>query len=126
MSDSKVNLLNRLVDYFLVVGLSDDREPEVRSIQKRTFNKLKIALSPHATRFVISGRAQVMFKENGRTVYKPQLIDRYPAVDYDDIPYVHIAPNSLPPHPLHIFPKTPTFARDWRFSFAHVLMGGLC
>eukprot|EP00467_Chlorarachnion_reptans_P001148 CAMPEP_0114513826 /NCGR_PEP_ID=MMETSP0109-20121206/15803_1 /TAXON_ID=29199 /ORGANISM="Chlorarachnion reptans, Strain CCCM449" /LENGTH=994 /DNA_ID=CAMNT_0001693777 /DNA_START=489 /DNA_END=3473 /DNA_ORIENTATION=+ len=57
MSESKINLLNRLVDYFLVVGLSEDKEPEI------------------------------MFVEDGLPVYKPQLIDRYPQNDYEDIPF---------------------------------------
>lgn len=57
MADSKVNLLNRLVDYFLVVGLSEDHELDV------------------------------LVKEDGRTLYKPHLIDRYPPKDYEDIPF---------------------------------------
>jgi len=58
MNDSKVNLLNRLVDYFLVVGLNDDKEPELEG-----------------------------FFGDGTPVFKPSLIDRYPTKDYEDIPF---------------------------------------
>lgn len=57
MADSKVNLLNRLVDYFLVVGLGED------------------------------AKLEVLFHEDGKAVFKPQLIDRYPVTDYEDIPF---------------------------------------